>query len=45
MTTAKGRNLAIAVFVNDVPLPKGVEASREGKTIGRVCEALYQYVP
>ena len=42
MTTARGRKLAIAIFVNDVPLPKGVDATREGKVIGRICEILYQ---
>jgi D-alanyl-D-alanine carboxypeptidase/D-alanyl-D-alanine-endopeptidase (penicillin-binding protein 4) len=42
MTTASGRKLAFAVFVNDVPLAKGIEPAREGKVIGRICEILYQ---
>ncbi len=44
MTTASGRKLAFAVFVNDVPLAKGVESAREGKAIGCVCEILYEGV-
>jgi D-alanyl-D-alanine carboxypeptidase/D-alanyl-D-alanine-endopeptidase (penicillin-binding protein 4) len=42
MTTANGRKLAFAVFVNDVPLAKGVEPAREGNMIGRICEVFYQ---
>jgi D-alanyl-D-alanine carboxypeptidase/D-alanyl-D-alanine-endopeptidase (penicillin-binding protein 4) len=45
MTTADGRNLTVAIFVNDVPLPPGGEPSREGKVIGRLCEILYQNSP
>ena len=44
MTTASGRKLAFAAFVNDVPLPKGIEPAREGKILGRICEILYQGV-
>ncbi len=44
MTTASGRKLAFAVFVNDVPLPKGIEPAREGKVLGKICEILYQGV-
>jgi hypothetical protein len=43
MTTARGRALLFAVFVNnDVPLPRGVTAAREGRVIGRLCELLHQ---
>jgi serine-type D-Ala-D-Ala carboxypeptidase/endopeptidase (penicillin-binding protein 4) len=45
MTTAKGRGLTFAVFVNDVHLPAGADPSREGKVIGRLCEILYQNCP
>jgi D-alanyl-D-alanine carboxypeptidase/D-alanyl-D-alanine-endopeptidase (penicillin-binding protein 4) len=45
MTTAGGRTLFLAVFVNDVPLPHGVEPSREGKVLGHLCEIIYQNVP
>ncbi|HZT80262.1 MAG TPA: D-alanyl-D-alanine carboxypeptidase/D-alanyl-D-alanine-endopeptidase, partial [Gemmataceae bacterium] len=43
LTTAKGRELTVAVFVNDVPLAKGTPTSREGKALGKVCEILYQH--
>jgi D-alanyl-D-alanine carboxypeptidase/D-alanyl-D-alanine-endopeptidase (penicillin-binding protein 4) len=45
MTTATGRTLLLAMFVNDVPLPKGVSFSREGKVLGKLCEIVYQYAP
>jgi D-alanyl-D-alanine carboxypeptidase/D-alanyl-D-alanine-endopeptidase (penicillin-binding protein 4) len=45
LTTAKGRQLAFAMFVNDVPLPQGVTPSREGKVLGRLCELIYQDAP
>ena len=45
MTTAKGRTLVFAIFVNDVSLPKGVETSREGKLLGKICEIVYQHAP
>jgi D-alanyl-D-alanine carboxypeptidase/D-alanyl-D-alanine-endopeptidase (penicillin-binding protein 4) len=45
MTTAKGKELVFTIFVNDVPLPKGVDSTREGKVIGRLCEILYQFGP
>ena len=45
MTTADGRNLTLAIFVNDVPLPVGGDPAREGKVIGRLCEILYQNSP
>jgi serine-type D-Ala-D-Ala carboxypeptidase/endopeptidase (penicillin-binding protein 4) len=45
MTTARGRKLAFAFFVNDVPLPHGTEAEREGKVLGKVCEIVYRSCP
>lgn len=45
MTTAKGKSLTFTIFVNDVPLPRGVTASREGKVIGKLCELIYQHAP
>jgi len=41
LTTAKGRRLAFAFFVNNAPLPKGVGASREGRILGKLCEIIY----
>ena len=43
--TKSGHRLFIAMFVNNVPLPKGVTSSREGKTLGRLCEAIYESAP
>jgi D-alanyl-D-alanine carboxypeptidase/D-alanyl-D-alanine-endopeptidase (penicillin-binding protein 4) len=45
MTTKNGRHLCIALFVNDVPLPPGVESTREGKVLGHLCEILYLHTP
>ncbi len=45
MTTANGRTLFVALFINDVPLPRGVSPSREGKALGRLCEIIYQQAP
>jgi D-alanyl-D-alanine carboxypeptidase/D-alanyl-D-alanine-endopeptidase (penicillin-binding protein 4) len=45
LTTASGRSLIVAIFVNKVPLPKGVTPLREGKVIGRLCEIIYQHTP
>jgi D-alanyl-D-alanine carboxypeptidase/D-alanyl-D-alanine-endopeptidase (penicillin-binding protein 4) len=45
LTTANGRNLTIAMFVNGVPLPRGVTSSREGKVLGKLCEIIVQYGP
>ncbi len=45
MKTANGRELTLALFVNDVPLPKGVTTTREGKTLGKLCEIIYQHGP
>jgi D-alanyl-D-alanine carboxypeptidase/D-alanyl-D-alanine-endopeptidase (penicillin-binding protein 4) len=43
MTTAGGRELVVAMFVNDVLMPPKVEPTREGKVLGRICEILYQH--
>lgn len=45
MTTAGGREVLFALFVNDIPLEPGESTSRLVKTLGRVCEVLYQEVP
>jgi serine-type D-Ala-D-Ala carboxypeptidase/endopeptidase (penicillin-binding protein 4) len=45
MTTAKGRSLAFALFVNDVPLPRGTGPAREGKVLGQLCEIIYRHAP
>jgi D-alanyl-D-alanine carboxypeptidase/D-alanyl-D-alanine-endopeptidase (penicillin-binding protein 4) len=45
MTSACGRPLIVAIFVNKVPLPRGVTPLREGKVIGRLCEIIYQHTP
>lgn len=43
MTTAGGKELVFAIFVNDVLLPHDVEPAREGKVLGRICEILYAH--
>jgi D-alanyl-D-alanine carboxypeptidase/D-alanyl-D-alanine-endopeptidase (penicillin-binding protein 4) len=45
LTTAKGRELTIAFFVNDVPLPRGTTTTSEGKTLGKLCEVVYRDCP
>jgi D-alanyl-D-alanine carboxypeptidase/D-alanyl-D-alanine-endopeptidase (penicillin-binding protein 4) len=45
MTTAKGTQLVYALFVNDVPLPRGVTSVREGRVLGRLCEIIYELGP
>jgi D-alanyl-D-alanine carboxypeptidase/D-alanyl-D-alanine-endopeptidase (penicillin-binding protein 4) len=45
MTTASGRTLFLAMFVNDVPLPRGVTPTRESRVLGRLCEILYHDGP
>jgi len=42
MTTAAGRRLALAMFVNNTHLDKTSETIREGKTLGRLCEVIYE---
>lgn len=44
MTTASGKELVLVMFVNDVPLPPGVTPQREGRTLGRLCEIVFQNV-
>jgi D-alanyl-D-alanine carboxypeptidase/D-alanyl-D-alanine-endopeptidase (penicillin-binding protein 4) len=45
LTTAKGRELVVALYVNGVPLPNGVTPTREGKALGHLCEIIYQNAP
>src|SRR5262249_30909193 len=45
METAKGTRLYFAMFVNDVPLPRLVTTQREGRTLGKLCETVYQHGP
>jgi D-alanyl-D-alanine carboxypeptidase/D-alanyl-D-alanine-endopeptidase (penicillin-binding protein 4) len=45
MTTARGRRLLFAMFVNNVPLPSGVTPEREGRVLGRLCEIIHQHAP
>jgi D-alanyl-D-alanine carboxypeptidase/D-alanyl-D-alanine-endopeptidase (penicillin-binding protein 4) len=45
MTTKAGTELHFALFVNNVPLPQGVGATREGKVLGKLCEILYEHGP
>jgi len=45
MTAASGRSLILALYVNGVPLPKGVTSLREAKVLGRLCEIIYQHAP
>jgi D-alanyl-D-alanine carboxypeptidase/D-alanyl-D-alanine-endopeptidase (penicillin-binding protein 4) len=45
MATAAGRRLLFAMFVNNVPLPRGVTPDREGRVLGQLCEVIYQHAP
>jgi D-alanyl-D-alanine carboxypeptidase/D-alanyl-D-alanine-endopeptidase (penicillin-binding protein 4) len=45
MKTARGRELAFAFFVNNVPLPRKTTPTREGKVLGKLCEIIYQHAP
>lgn len=45
MTTASGRELLFAVFVNDTPMEPGETADRVGKVLGRLCEIVYDDGP
>ncbi len=40
--TTTGRELVFAMFVNDVPLPRGVTPMREGKVLGKLAEVIQQ---
>ncbi len=42
MTTAKGKELAYCIFVNDV---RGGSSVREGKALGQLCEIVQQHAP
>ncbi|MBS0264667.1 MAG: D-alanyl-D-alanine carboxypeptidase/D-alanyl-D-alanine-endopeptidase [Planctomycetes bacterium] len=41
MTTATNRELAFALFVNNVHLDKAADTGRVGKTLGRLCEVIH----
>jgi D-alanyl-D-alanine carboxypeptidase/D-alanyl-D-alanine-endopeptidase (penicillin-binding protein 4) len=41
MTTATNRELAFALFVNNVHLEKAADTGRVGRTLGRLCEVIY----
>jgi D-alanyl-D-alanine carboxypeptidase/D-alanyl-D-alanine-endopeptidase (penicillin-binding protein 4) len=45
LTTAKGRSLLVVLFVNKVPLPRGVRPTREEKVLGHLCEIIYRHAP
>jgi D-alanyl-D-alanine carboxypeptidase/D-alanyl-D-alanine-endopeptidase (penicillin-binding protein 4) len=45
MTTASGRSLTLAIFVNRVPLPRNASLTRDAKVIGRLCEIIYRHSP
>jgi serine-type D-Ala-D-Ala carboxypeptidase/endopeptidase (penicillin-binding protein 4) len=45
MTTARGRTLLFAMFVNDVELARGASAAREGEALADLCEILYRHTP
>ena len=45
LTTKAGTELHFCLMVNNVPLPEGVNATREGKVLGKLCELLYEYGP
>jgi D-alanyl-D-alanine carboxypeptidase/D-alanyl-D-alanine-endopeptidase (penicillin-binding protein 4) len=45
ISTTGGKTLAFTLFVNDVSLPPGISAQREGKVLGRLCEILQQQAP
>ncbi|AWM39020.1 D-alanyl-D-alanine carboxypeptidase precursor [Gemmata obscuriglobus] len=45
LTTKNGKELLFCVMVNNVPLPKGVISSREGKMLGKLCEVLHEHGP
>jgi D-alanyl-D-alanine carboxypeptidase/D-alanyl-D-alanine-endopeptidase (penicillin-binding protein 4) len=45
LTTASGKTLAFALFVNDVALSRGMTTQGEGRVLGKLCEVIYQNVP
>ena len=42
LVTKSGDRLFFAMFVNDVPLPRGVSSTREGKVLGKLCEVIHE---
>lgn len=42
MTTSKGRKLAFAVYVNNVPVKDIKELEQVGNDLGSICEAIYR---
>jgi D-alanyl-D-alanine carboxypeptidase/D-alanyl-D-alanine-endopeptidase (penicillin-binding protein 4) len=42
LTTAKGRRLAFAAFVNGVHMKPGIDAKRLGSDLGRLCEIVHE---
>lgn len=45
VTTKAGTPLVFAVFVNHNPLPEGVTPTREGKTLAKIAEILWEFGP
>lgn len=45
LTTKSGKELLFCAMVNNVPLPKDVTSSREGKVLGKLCEVIYEHGP
>lgn len=45
LTTAKGRKLAFAMFVNNVHLQGDINANRIGRDLGKLCEIVYEEAP
>lgn len=43
MTTKAGTTLYFAMMVNNVPVAKDVGSAREGKTLAKLCEILYEH--
>lgn len=42
LTTATGRELSFAMFVNNVLIPDSKATAQEGKTLGSLCEVVYK---
>jgi D-alanyl-D-alanine carboxypeptidase/D-alanyl-D-alanine-endopeptidase (penicillin-binding protein 4) len=42
LTTAQGRRLAFAAFVNGVHLKDGIDTRRLGSDLGRLCEIVHE---
>ena len=41
LTTPKGKELAVAIFVNNVPISQSTDSSKIGRVLGRICEVIY----